>query len=191
MSGWRLGLGDRGPGRGLLTEGLGWRSVMFVNPIACVLVLGPIFHLIDAERGRREHRHFDAPGALLATGGTALLIYALVRAPAVGWGSARTLGELAVSGAVLALFALNETCQQNPLAPLSILRINGLGFANLTQLTSFAGFLGLFFFLTLYMQEVLGYSPIKTGLAYLPLCAVAAISAGVPPSCSAGWGLGQ
>lgn len=69
--------------------------------------------------------------------------------------------------------------QRSPLAPLSIFKINGLGFANLTQLTAFAGFLGLFFFLTLYLQEVLGYSPIKTGLAYLPLCGAVAVSAGI------------
>jgi EmrB/QacA subfamily drug resistance transporter len=164
---------------GLLTQGLGWRWVMFVNPIACVLVLGPIFRLIGAERRHAERRRFDALGAVLVTGGTTLLVYALVMAPSDGWGSLRTLGELVGAGIVLAAFILNELRHPNPLAPLSILRINGLGFSNVTQLTAFAGFLGLFFFLTLYMQEVLGYSPIKAGLAYLPLCAVIAVSAGM------------
>jgi EmrB/QacA subfamily drug resistance transporter len=164
---------------GLLTQGLGWRWVMFVNPIACVLVLGPIFRLISADRVRALKRSFDALGALLATAGTMLLIYALVQAPSVGWGSTRTIGELVGATAVLVLFVENELHHRDPLVPLSIFRINGLGFANVTQLTAFAGFLGLFFFLTLYMQEVLGYSPIKAGLAYLPLCGVIAVSAGI------------
>ncbi len=164
---------------GLLTAGPGWRWVMFINPIACVLLLGPIFRLIGGERGRAQRRNFDALGAVLATGGPLLLVYALVRAPSVGWSSARTTGELTGAVVVLALFALNELRHRNPLAPLSIFRINGLGFSNVTQLTAFAGFLGLFFFLTLYMQEVLGYSPVKAGAAYLPLCGVIAVSAGI------------
>ena len=73
----------------------------------------------------------------------------------------------------------NERRQRNPLAPLQIFRINGLGFADVTQLIAFAGFVAMFFFLTLYMQNVLGYSPMQTGLAYLPLCFVGAICAGV------------
>jgi EmrB/QacA subfamily drug resistance transporter len=164
---------------GLLTEGPGWRWVMFVNPIACAVVLGPIFRLISGERPGTRKRDFDVLGAVLATAGPVLLIYALVRAPAAGWSSARTIGLLFGAAAVLAWFVVHELRHRNPLAPLSIFRINGLGFADITQLTAFAGFLGLFFFLTLYLQEVLGYSPIRTGLAYLPLCGVIAVSAGV------------
>jgi predicted MFS family arabinose efflux permease len=108
-----------------------------------------------------------------------LLVHALVKAPIVGWGSARTVGELAGALALLATFVLNELRQRAPLAPLSIFRINGLGFSNVTQLVAFAGFLALFFFLTLYMQNVLGYSAIRTGLAYLPLCFAVAVSAGI------------
>jgi EmrB/QacA subfamily drug resistance transporter len=164
---------------GVLTEGPGWRWVMFVNPIACALVLVPVFRLIEGERGRGRLANFDAAGAVLVTGGMLLLVYALVRAPIVGWGAARTIGELAGAGVLLALFVLNELRQRAPLAPLSIFRINGLGFSNVTQLVAFAGFLALFFFLTVYMQNVLGYSAIQTGLAYLPLCFAVAVSAGV------------
>ena len=102
-----------------------------------------------------------------------------MRAPSVGWGSTRTVGELLGAGVVLGVFVVNELRRTHPLVPLSIFRVKGLGFSNLTQLTAVAGFLGLFFFLTLYMQEVLGYSPIKAGLAYLPLCGVLAVSASV------------
>jgi EmrB/QacA subfamily drug resistance transporter len=164
---------------GVLTQGPGWRWVMFVNPIACALLLVPILRLIEGERRRRRLESFDAAGAVLVTGGMLLLVYALVRAPIAGWGSAQTIGLLAGAAAVLAAFVVNETRQRAPLAPLSIFRINGLGFANVTQLVAFAGFLALFFYVTLYMQDVLGYSAVQTGLAYLPLCGIAVIGAGL------------
>jgi EmrB/QacA subfamily drug resistance transporter len=164
---------------GLLTEGPGWRWVMFVNPIAVVLVLGGIYRLLAADRGRARLANFDALGAVLATGGMLLLVFALVKAPTVGWGAARTIGELAGALALLAAFVANELRHRNPLAPLSIFRINGLGFSNVTQLVAFAGFLAVFFYLTLYMQNVLGYSAIQTGAAYLPLCFAIGIAAGI------------
>jgi EmrB/QacA subfamily drug resistance transporter len=164
---------------GVLTEGPGWRWVMFVNPIACALLLAPVFRLVEGERVRRRLANFDGIGAALVTGAMLLLVYGLVRAPSLGWSSARTIGELAGAGLLLAAFVVNEARHRSPLAPLSIFRINGLGFANVTQLVSFAGFLALFFFLTLYMQNVLGYSAIQAGLAYLPLCFAVAIAAGI------------
>jgi EmrB/QacA subfamily drug resistance transporter len=164
---------------GLLTEGPGWRWVMFVNPIAVVFVLAGILRVLPAERGRARLENFDVLGAVLATGGMLLLVYALVKAPTAGWGSGRTIGELAGALALVAAFVINELRHRNPLAPLSIFRINGLGFSNVTQLIAFAGFLAVFFYLTLYMQTVLGYSAIQTGAAYLPLCAAIGIAAGV------------
>ena len=164
---------------GLFTEGPGWRWVMFVNPVAAVLVLAPVFLLVSGERSRAQLRGFDARGAILATGGMLLMVYTLVKAPDVGWGAGRTIGELAGALALLGAFVVNELRAKNPLAPLSIFRINGLGFSNATQLVAFAGFLALFFFLTLYMQNVLGYSPIQTGAAYLPLCFAVGVAAGV------------
>jgi predicted MFS family arabinose efflux permease len=152
---------------------------MFVNPIACVLVLGGVFALIAHDGPRARTRNADVPGAQLVTGGMLLLVYALVKAPNAGWGSARTILELAGATVLLAAFVVNERRHANPLAPLSIFRINGLGFSDVTQLVAFAGFVAMFFFLTLYMQNVLGYSAIKTGLAYLPLCFAIGISAGI------------
>ncbi len=139
----------------------------------------PIFRLIEGERQRRRLVNFDAAGAVLVTAGMLLLVYALVRAPIAGWGSTRTIVELAGAAVVLGAFVANELRHRAPLAPLSIFRINGLGFSNVTQLVAFAGFLALFFYVTLYMQNVLGYSPIQTGLAYLPLCGIAVLGAGV------------
>ncbi len=155
---------------GLLTQGPGWRWVMFVNPIACVLLLGPIFRLIRGEQRTAKAADFDFPGAVLVTGGMLLLVFALVKAPDQGWGSARTIAELIGAVVILAAFTLNELRSRRPLLPMSIFRIRGLAAADATQFIAFAGFMTMFFFVTLYMQNVLGYSPIKAGLAYLPLC---------------------
>jgi MFS family permease len=163
---------------GLLVGGPGWRWVMFVNPLAAVLVLGGVFRLIDDDRRRSALRNFDLLGAVLATSGMLLLVYALVKAPDVGWGATRTVAGLSGALALLAAFLINERRAKNPLAPLSIFRINGLAYSDATQLIAFAGFLAMFFFLTLYMQNVLGYSAIQTGLAYLPLTFAVAIAAG-------------
>jgi predicted MFS family arabinose efflux permease len=102
-----------------------------------------------------------------------------VEAPGQGWGTGRTIGELAGAFALLAAFVLNELRSKNPLVPLSIFRVKGLAAADVTQLVALAGLLAMFFFLTLYMQNVLGYSPIRTGAAYLPLTAGVAVSAGI------------
>jgi EmrB/QacA subfamily drug resistance transporter len=163
---------------GLLTQGPGWRWVMFINPIACLLLLGPIFRLIAPEQRTARLADFDFPGSALATGGMLLLVFALVKAPDQGWGSDRTIAELSGAAVVLLAFVLNERRSRDPMLPLSIFRVRGLAAADLTQLIAFAGFVSMFFFLTLYMQNVLGYSPIKTGLAYLPLCFAIGFSAG-------------
>jgi EmrB/QacA subfamily drug resistance transporter len=164
---------------GVLTAGPGWRWVMFVNPLAVVFVIYGILRLLSNHRPRTQVRDLDIRGAVLATAGMLLLVYALVRAPDVGWGKTQTIAELAGAAVLLVGFVVNELRVSNPLAPLSIFRINGLGFADATQLIAFVGFLAIFFFLTLYMQNVLGYSAIHTGLAYLPLTFVAAVGAGV------------
>src|SRR5213075_955851 len=108
-----------------------------------------------------------------------LLVFALVKAPTVGWGDAKTIAELAGAVVLLTGFVVNERRVKNPLAPLSIFRINGLAYADATQLIAFAGFLALFFFVTLYMQNVLGYSAIQAGAAYLPLTFAIGIAAGI------------
>ena len=113
-----------------------------------------------------------------------LLVYALVRAPEQGWASARTIGELATSAAVLAVFALIELRRRDPLFPFSIFRARGLAAADVTQMIAFAGFVSVFFFLTLYMQNVLRYSPIRGEAAYLPVTAGSSSPPGSPRGCS-------
>ncbi|MDT4913377.1 MAG: hypothetical protein QOC66_2505 [Pseudonocardiales bacterium] len=167
---------------GVLTEGPGWRWVMLVNPIACVLVLPAVFRLLPDDRRTSRRGDFDVLGASLVTGGMLLLVYALVKAPDDGWGAGRTVAEFAGAAALLATFLWVEHRGRTPLLPLSTLRIKGLVAANVTQLIALAGMLSMFFFLTLYMQNVLGYSPIKTGAAYLPLCVAVGVAAGLASS---------
>ena len=170
---------------GVITAGPGWRWVLFVNLPVCVMVLAAAFRLLPGRtpgtfgKTGSDLSSFDVPGAILGTGGMLLLIFALVRAPDDGWGAARTIGELAGAAALLAGFALNERRQRNPLVPLSIFRIKGLAAADATQVIAMAGFYSVFFFITLYMQNVLGFSPVRAGAAYVPVAAMVAVSAGI------------
>jgi EmrB/QacA subfamily drug resistance transporter len=164
---------------GALSQGPGWRWVMFVNLPVCALALIGTYRLIAGDRRRAALANFDAVGAILATGGMLLLVYALVKAPEVGWGKTRTIGELAGAVALLVAFVINEQRHRNPLAPLSIFRIKGLAAADAAQLIAIAGFYAMFFFITLYMQNVLGYSQIQAGSAYLPVTLGVGISAGI------------
>lgn len=166
---------------GLLTQGPGWRWVFLIKPPLCAIVLAGIVMLLEDDRRRGRLDNFDLSGALLATAGALLLVYALVRAPITGWGAASTIGELAGAAVLLAAFVFNEQRSKNPLLPLSIFRIKGLAAADVTQLIGIAGLFAMFFFLTLYLQNVLGYSPIRTGLAYLPVTAGVGLGASITP----------
>jgi predicted MFS family arabinose efflux permease len=165
---------------GVLTSEVSWRWVFFVNlPVVAVILVASVL-LIDGERPKAPPlRDFDTVGAGLITGGMLLLVYALVNAPSVGWGTARTLGELAGAVVLIVLFLFNEQRHSNPLVPLSLFRIKGLGAADVTQVLAWAAFYAMFFLVTLYMEEVLGYSAIRTGLCYLPLTVGIGLGAGV------------
>jgi EmrB/QacA subfamily drug resistance transporter len=164
---------------GVISEELTWRWVFFVNLPICVLDIYLATRLVPRQRHRARLAHFDALGAVLVTSGMLLLTYALVRAPDVGWGSTRTIAELAGAAVLLGLFAIHELRHENPLFPFSILRIKGLAAADLTQVIAMAGFYAMFFFVTLYMQNVLGYTRIEAGAAYLPATFGVAIASAV------------
>lgn len=142
-------------------------------------MLGGALRLLDGERPRSTLKRFDAAGAVLATAAMLLLVYTIIKAPDAGWGAARTIGGLGGAGLLLAVFALNELRHENPLFPFSILRTPGLAAADATQMIAIAGFYSMFFFITLYMQDVLGYSPIKAGSAWLPTTFGVALGAGI------------
>ena len=164
---------------GVISAGPGWRWVFFVNLPVCVVALRAISELIPGDGGRARLRDFDVAGAVLATSGMLLLVYAIVEAPSVGWGATRTLLELIGAAVILAVFAVNELRSENPLLPFSIFRIPGLAAADATQVIAIAGFYSMFFFITLYMQNVLGFSRTAAGAAYVPTTLGVAISAAV------------
>jgi MFS family permease len=164
---------------GVLSQGPGWRWVLFVNLPVCALILLGAYRLLPGGRPAARAAGFDIPGAVLGTGGMLLLIYALVRAPEQGWVSARTLGELATAGVLLAAFAATELRRRDPLFPFSIFRVKGLAAADAVQMIAFAAFVSVFYFLTLYMQNVIGYGPVRSGSAYLPVTAGIIVAAGV------------
>jgi EmrB/QacA subfamily drug resistance transporter len=154
---------------GILTDGLGWEWVLWVNvPVALVAaVLAP--RLIVESRSESATRHFDTAGAVSVTAGLSVLVYALVDATDAGWGSGQTLGLLALSAALIAAFIAIELRSDAPLVPFRIFRLRTLTGANAVGLLVGASLFSMFFFITLYMQQVLGYSPIEAGLSYLPL----------------------
>lgn len=164
---------------GLLSQGPGWRWVFLVNVPVCAIVIVAAFRMLPGNPGRVQPRSFDAPGAVLSVAGMATLIYALVNAPVVGWGATSTIAALATALVFLAAFVANEQRHAAPLVPLSIFRIKGLAAADATQVIAQSGFYSLFFFVTLYMQSILGYSPIAAGAAYLPVTVGVGISSGI------------
>jgi EmrB/QacA subfamily drug resistance transporter len=154
---------------GILTDGLGWEWVLWVNvPVALIaLALSP--RLIAESRAEHETRAFDVAGAVTVTAALSILVYAVIDATDAGWGSSQTIGLLALSAALLAAFVAIELRTAKPLVPFSIFRIRTLTGANVVGLLVGASLFSMFFFISLYMQQVLGYSAIHAGLSYLPL----------------------
>jgi EmrB/QacA subfamily drug resistance transporter len=163
---------------GVLTSGLSWRWVLFVNvPIGLLCAfLAP--RVLLESRAEVETRSFDVPGAITVTAGLSLLVYALVDAVNVGWGSTATLVKVAGALLLLALFIAIELRQRAPLMPLSIFRLRTLRGADTVALLIGMSLFSMFFFVSLYMQQVLHYSALKAGVSYLPLAFGIILSAG-------------
>lgn len=154
---------------GLLTQYLGWQWCFFVNVPIGILAIYGINKYIPAHAQEAKDKHLDLPGAVTITGGLVTLVYALTLTTDVGWFAAQTLTAFAISIVLLAVFLFNETRASHPLVPLSIFRIRNVTGGNLVMLPVVAGAMGLFFFLSLYVQNVLQYPPALSGLAFLPL----------------------
>jgi EmrB/QacA subfamily drug resistance transporter len=162
---------------GVLTESLGWEWVLFVNtPIGIAAAL--LAPRLLGESLDRSRASFDIAGAVSVTAGLALLVYTLVDANDAGWDSTQTLALGAVSLALLALFVAIERRTPHPLVPFSIFKGRTLRGANVVGLLLGMSLFSMFFFISLYMQQVLGYEPLKAGLAYLPLALTIIVSAG-------------
>ncbi|HVW90051.1 MAG TPA: MFS transporter [Gaiellaceae bacterium] len=164
---------------GLLTQYFSWPWIFFVNVPVGIVAFVLSLRLIPESRDELAHRSYDLAGAVSVTGGLMALVYAIVDAQSAGWGSTKTLGFFALAIVLLAAFVVIETRAKAPLVRLSIFRIRSLFTANITMLLAMSGMFAMFFFNTLYIQRVLGYGPLKAGLAFLPFTAGVMISAGI------------
>ena len=164
---------------GFLTSSLAWSWIFFINvPVGVALVaVSPL--LLRESRAELGHRHFDFAGAATITSDLMLLVYAMTRATEVGWGSVETIGVLAASAALILAFVAIELRSKAPLLPMRIFRLRSLTGANVTSFLVGTALFSQFFLGTLYMQQVLHYSAMKTGVAYLPLTLTIIALAGV------------
>ena len=163
---------------GMLTQWAGWEWVLFVNvPIgAAAAFAAPRF---VRESKTHERTSLDVLGALTVTGGLVALVYALVDASSAGWGSTQTIGLLALSVVLLTSFVVTELRTRHPLMPLTIFRNRNVASADAVALLIGASLFSMFFFISLYLQQVLHYDALKAGLSYLPLAISIVLSAGV------------
>jgi EmrB/QacA subfamily drug resistance transporter len=154
---------------GVITEWVSWRWVLFINvPIGVlVAVAAPMFLPETA----RQPGHFDAAGALTSTAGMVSLVYGIIRAAADGWGNPVTLAALTAAAVLLAGFVWRESRAQQPITPLRLFADRRRAGSYLTRLLIVAGMFGMFFFLTQFVQEILGFSPLRAGISFLPMTA--------------------
>jgi EmrB/QacA subfamily drug resistance transporter len=164
---------------GVLTDGLGWEWVLWVNVPIGIAAAAIAPTLVAESRAEGDRRAFDVAGALSVTAGLSVLVYALVDATDAGWGSTQTIGLLALAVALLVAFVVIELRSPQPLVPFRIFRLRTLTGANVVGILIGASLFSMFFFISLYMQQVLGYSAIHAGLSYLPLALTIIVTAGV------------
>jgi EmrB/QacA subfamily drug resistance transporter len=154
---------------GVLTSYLSWSWIFFVNLPVGVAILAVSPWLLHESRAAVAHRHFDVVGATSVTAGLMVLVYAITRASRHGWSNGVTVGLFAAAAALIVAFVAVEARSPAPLLPLRIFRLRTLAAANATMLTVGAAAFGQFFLLTLYLQEVLRYSALKTGFAFIAI----------------------
>lgn len=154
---------------GWLTQYYGWRWDFFVNVPVGVIIALLIAKIVPVHEGEEKRSSLDAPGAVLVTASLMTLVYGISQAPEWGWLAGKTLAMLGAAAALLMLFVFNESRAKRPLMPLSIFKVRNVTGGNMIIAPLFATVLGTFFLMTLYLQAILHYSPVKTGLAFLPL----------------------
>jgi EmrB/QacA subfamily drug resistance transporter len=164
---------------GFLVQYLSWQWIFFVNVPVGIAAFVLSLRLIPESRDEHAHGSYDIAGAVTVTGGLMALVYAIVGANSAGWGSPKTIGFFVLAAALLASFVAIELRAKAPLVRLSIFRIRSLLTANLTMFLAASAIFAMFFFNTLYLQRVLGYEPLKAGLAFLPFTAGIMVSAGL------------
>jgi EmrB/QacA subfamily drug resistance transporter len=164
---------------GALTQSFSWRWIFFVNVPVGILTFLAATRLVPESKDEHAHQGYDLAGAVTVTGGLMALVYGLVRSATHGWGSTQTIVSFVAAAALLTAFVLIEQRSAEPLVRLSIFRVRSLLTANLSMFLAFSGMFAMFFFNTLYIQKVLGFGPLKAGVAFLPFTAGIMISAGL------------
>ncbi|MEO6109967.1 MAG: MFS transporter [Candidatus Saccharimonadales bacterium] len=162
---------------GIVTEYLGWRWDFIINLPIGIALIALALKYVPAHHSEAEHRDLDARGAVLVTGGLMALVYGLTNAPKWGWEDIQTIIWLASSVVLIGLFIINEMRVKHPLIDLKIFKIRNLTGANIVQLFITSGMMSMFFFISLYVQQILAYKPLITGLAFLPFAVVVGITA--------------
>jgi EmrB/QacA subfamily drug resistance transporter len=163
---------------GMLTEWLSWRWVFFINlPIGIAAALLSL-RFVPNSRAEEKPDTADIAGAVSVTGGLLVLVYALVKAQSYGWGSGKTIGLGALALALLVSFVLVELRSKAPLIRLGIFKLRSLSGSNAAMLFVFSGLFAMFYFASLYLQQVLGYGPLRAGFAFLPFTFGIVIGAG-------------
>lgn len=173
---------------GLLTQYFGWEWNFFVNVPVGIAVLLAMVRFVPVHEQEESDKTLDMSGAILVTGGLISLVFALSNAQSAGWLSVGTIGVLVLSVVLLGAFIWNESRAAHPLMPLGIFRIRNLTGSNIMMTFLTASMLGMFFLLSLYMQKVLGFSPLEAGLAFLPFPIVLGLVAMRMPDLVARWG---
>jgi len=165
---------------GIITQYLGWRWNFFLNvPIGLLVLIFGSIYLPHYASEKTTRRSLDLSGAALVVAGLITLVYGLTQVPIHGWGSSACYGFLLLSVVLLTSFVLNEKIVSQPLLPLGIFRTRNIAAANTVNFINMAGMFAMFFFLTLYMQTILDFSPLRTGLAFLPITLLIGIGSGL------------
>ena len=164
---------------GVLTEYFSWPWIFFVNVPVGIAAFLLSLRFVPESRAEAEHRIFDVPGAITVTAGLIALVYGIVKVQASGWTSGSTIGFGIVAAILLTAFVLIELRQRAPLVRLDIFRVPTIRAANISMLLVASGLFAMFFFNTLYVQRVLGFSPLQAGLAFLPVTAGIGVGAGL------------
>ena len=164
---------------GILTQGIEWQAVLWVNVPVSLIALSFTPGLVPESRSESETRSFDVTGAVTVTTGLTVLAYAVLDASSAGWGSTKIVSLLALAVVLIAVFVATELRSRAPLMPFRIFRSRTVMGANVVGLLLGASLFSMFYFISLYMQQVLGYSAIHAGLSYLPLAISIILSAGI------------
>jgi EmrB/QacA subfamily drug resistance transporter len=164
---------------GVLVDALSWEWIFFVNVPVGIVAFALSFVLVPESMDEHAHRSFDALGAVTVTGGLVALVYGIVRSAEAGWGSLEVLGFLALAAALLLAFVLIELRARAPLVRLDIFRVRTLRAANVAMLLVASALFAMFFFNTLYVQRVLGYTALEAGVAFLPFTAGIIVGSGI------------